>query len=229
MPSPPSCRQVIPAIGFTVAAGLAAFSGILGTAHQPVAVAAQLPAPEKTISRSTVSLSTLRRRIVSIAEGQLGYTTNPANTYCNKYSAYFVSGARDCPAGNMDEEWCADFAAWVWRRAGAKVVYQYINGDLNSSSESFYEWGVRMHTWHSIRSGYRPQPGDVAVYGLDIRNLLATHVAIVVGYVPGNRGPTAINGDGNLTGFSVVERRSNEFRADLRGVGALIAGYVSPS
>ena len=33
-------------------------------------------------------------------------------------------------------------------------VYQFINGDLNSSSASFYEWGVRHHTWHPVGSGY---------------------------------------------------------------------------
>ena len=33
---------------------------------------------------------------------------------------------------NRNEEWCADFDAWVGQTAGAVVVYQYINGDLNS-------------------------------------------------------------------------------------------------
>lgn len=212
----------------SVAAAVAALFGTVGT-PATAAASVRVLASERPISKSTPGLSSLRRRIALIAEGQLGYSTNPKSSYCNKYSAYFYSGTHDCPARNMDEEWCADFAAWVWQHAGAKVVYQYINGDLNSSSESFYEWGVRMHTWHSIRSGYRPRPGDVAVYGLDIPNLLAAHVAVVVGYVPGSRGPIAINGDGNVTGFSVVERRSNEYRADIRGVGALIAGYVSPT
>ena len=56
--------------------------------------------------------------------------------------------------------------------AGVPLVYQYINGDLNSSSASFYEWGVRHHTWHPVNSGYVPQPGDVAVYGLNVSALV---------------------------------------------------------
>jgi hypothetical protein len=112
-------------------------------------------------------LSPLRSRIVELAERELGYTTDPSTTYCNKFSAYWRAGTADCGNANLDEEWCADFAAWVWQQAGAPVTYQFVPGDLNSSSASFYEWGRDRGTWHPLGSGYIPQPGDVAVYGLD--------------------------------------------------------------
>ncbi|HXW79800.1 MAG TPA: CHAP domain-containing protein, partial [Acidimicrobiales bacterium] len=175
------------------------------------------------------SLPPLRARIVSIAESQIGYKTDPATTYCNKYSAYWASGAADCGNANLDEEWCADFAAWVWKQAGVPVTYQYINGDLNSSAASFYEWGVDKGTWHPLGSGYVPQPGDVAVYGLDPATLVAAHVAIVIGYQPGDRGPTAVNGDGDTNAFSVVEVRTDEYVADVHPDGAPLSGYVAPS
>ena len=175
------------------------------------------------------SLSPLRAKIVSLAESQIGYSSNPSGTYCNKYSAYWYSGADDCGNGNLDEQWCADFAAWVWRQAGAAVTYEYKNGDLNSSAASFYEWGASNGTWHAAGSGYVPVPGDVAVYGLDIAHLVAVHVAIVIGYQSGDRGPTAVNGDGDLTGFSVVEVRADEYLADTDPGSAPLSGYVSPS
>lgn len=176
------------------------------------------------------AISPLRGRIVAIAESQVGYRTDPSGTYCNKYSAYWASGINDCGNGNLAEEWCADFAAWVWQRAGANVTYQYINGDLNSSSASFYEWGVAHGTWHPVGSGYIPQPGDVAVYGLAVANLVAHHDAIVVSYTSGNRGPDAVNGDGSHTGFSVVEISNNEYQADISAKNvARVSGYVSPS
>jgi hypothetical protein len=175
------------------------------------------------------SLSPLRARIVSTAESQVGYRTDPPGTYCNKYSAFWNSGVDNCGNGNLDEEWCADFAAWVWKEAGAAVTYQYVNGDLNSSAASFYEWGVSRGTWHPVGSGYVPEPGDVAVYGLDAATLVAAHVAIVLGYQPGDRGPSAINGDGDLTAFSVVEVRADESVADTHPESAPLAGYVSPS
>ncbi len=185
------------------------------------------------VSFPPVSTQT-RARIVSLAQAQVGYSTNPSNTYCNKFSAFWISGSSDCGNTNRDEQWCADFAAWAWRVAGIPVVYQFINGDLNSSSASFYEWGVRHHTWHPVGSGYLPQPGDVAVYGLDASALIAQHVAIVVSYTPGARGPNAVNGDGSHTGFSRVEFQADEYDADATGTGtststAILAGYVSPA
>ena len=225
-------RPRLVAAGLVVAAaGLSAGVGLaLAHGHRIERTGQVRPPSPRRRPGVVARLSPLRARIVAIAESQVGYRTNPPSTYCNKYSAYWVAGAADCASTSLrNEEWCADFAAWVWQRAGARVVYQFINGDLNSSSESFYEWGVRMHTWHPVGSGYVPKPGDVAVYGLRMSPLYAAHVAVVVGFTPGDRGPTAVNGDGNITGFSVVEERTDEYRADVPGKGALLSGYVSPS
>lgn len=175
------------------------------------------------------AISPLRGRIVQIAESQVGYATDPPNTYCNKYSAFWFSGSNDCGNSNRSEEWCADFAAWVWQSAGADVVYQFISGDLNSSSASFYEWGVAHDTWHPLDSRYVPQPGDVAVYGLDATTLVAQHVAIVVSNSPAEKGPDVVNGDGDRAGFSVVEVGNDEYKADAPGAAAYLSGYVSPS
>jgi hypothetical protein len=174
-------------------------------------------------------MTPLQARIVSIAESQIGYSSDPSNTYCNKYSAYWVSGSDDCGNNNLDEEWCADFAAWVWQKAGAEVNYQYINGDLNSSAASFYEWGMQSGTWHPVGDGYTPVPGDVAVYGLDVGALVAQHVAIVTSFTPGDKGPNVVNGDGDHHGYSVVETGQDEVKADIAdSAGAPLSGYVSP-
>jgi CHAP domain len=184
----------------------------------------------RAFGQSDTNLTPLRQRIVALAQSQVGYRTNPRDSYCNKFSAYWSSGSGTCPSGELDEEWCADFAAWAWHMAGAEVVYQYINGDLNSSSASFYEWGEAHGTWHPVGSGYVPQPGDVAVYGLDAPALVAEHVAIVVGYSPGAKGPTVIDGDGDRTGFSVVEGVSDQYVAYANGgTAAALSGYVAPS
>ena len=54
-------------------------------------------------------------------------------------------------------------------------------------------------------------------------------MAIVVDDPAGQRGPDVINGDGDHTGFSVVEAGSDQLRADTgHHQGALLAGYVSP-
>ena len=173
-------------------------------------------------------LSPQRARIVALAMSQLGYKTDPPDTYCNRFSAYWHAGATDCPNSERDEQWCADFAAWAWRQAGVRFVYGLGPDDLNASSVSFYLWAVAHHTWHPVGSGYVPQPGDVAVYGLDLTSLQAQHVAIVTGYSSGARGPDVVNGDGERTGFSVVESGTDQYKSDLTANGGVLAGYVAP-
>jgi hypothetical protein len=174
------------------------------------------------------SVSPLRARIVAIARSQLGYRTDPPTTYCNRFSAYWYAGVDDCGNANRDEQWCADFAAWVWKQAGAEVAYKLAPGYLNSDSASFYVWGVDHGTWHPVSSGYTPQPGDVAVYGLNLSSVTADHVAIVTGATSRPDAPDVINGDGDRTGFSVVETGTDQEYADVHGRGGRLSGYVSP-
>jgi hypothetical protein len=175
------------------------------------------------------ALSPLRARIVAVAQGQVGYQTDPSDTYCNKFSAYWEAGVDDCGNDNLDEEWCADFAAWVWKEAGAEVSYQLAPGYLNGNSASFYVWGTDHGTWHPVGSGYAPQPGDVAVYGLDTSAVTAVHVAVVTGTTGNDAAPDVVNGDGDRTGYSVVEVGDNQGFADVKGQGAPLSGYVSPT
>ena len=80
-----------------------------------------------SLSRAS-GLSPLRARIVALAEDQIGYRTDPVHSYCNKFSAYWDAGTDDCGNDNRDEQWCADFAAWAWRTAGADVTYELTPG-----------------------------------------------------------------------------------------------------
>jgi hypothetical protein len=175
------------------------------------------------------TLSPLRARIVALAQGQVGYQTDPSDTYCNKFSAYWYAGVADCGNSNRSEEWCADFAAWAWQQAGADVDYKLAPGYLNGNSASFYVWGTDHGTWHPVSSGYAPQPGDVAVYGLDTTAVTAVHVAVVIGATGDDTAPDVVNGDGDRTGYSVVEVGNDQAFADVKGKGAPLSGYVSPS
>lgn len=172
--------------------------------------------------------SSFRARIVSAAESQLGYATDPTDSYCNKFSDYWDAGTDTCGTGLRSEEWCADFAAWTWKQAGAVFTYELASGDINSASASFYVWAVDHGTWHPAGSGYTPQPGDVAVYGLDTATDVADHVAVVTSFPAGARGPDVVNGDGDRTGFSVVETGTDQYRADTHGGGSPLSGYASP-
>ncbi|MEZ0112556.1 hypothetical protein ABH920_006578 [Catenulispora sp. EB89] len=160
--------------------------------------------------------------IASIATAQVGYTDSPSDTYCNKFSYYWgVGSTSGCASGTRAEEWCADFAAWVWRQAGVSFTYGFGSGDVNAGAVSFYQWGQAHGTWHAIGGGYTPQPGDVAVYGLDSSGTSAAHVAVVTSYTAGDAGPNVVNGDYNDRVRAGTDQTTN-------GEGAGLSGYTSP-
>jgi hypothetical protein len=210
--------------GLIIGAGGVAIT-LVATLHGVFGNTGSFPVP----SKATLADLSLRQRIVAFARSQVGYSTEPSNSYCNKFSAYWNAGTADCPSGEMAEEWCADFAAWAWRKAGAHFTYGYGPGEINGAAVSFYEWGVANGEWHPAMSGYVAAPGDVAVYGLSLgADPSAVHVAIVTDDAPGQRGPDVVNGDGDRTGFSVVETGTDQVRADAGRDDSTLAGYVSP-
>jgi hypothetical protein len=162
------------------------------------------------------SAETVREAIVRIANAEVGSATSPAGTDCNKYSAYWGSGSETCGnTGNRSIAWCADFASWVWRMAGG----QFTRGtnDINATARSFYSWGVAHGTWHPVRSGYTPQPGDVAYYAGPSR--ADDHVGVVISM--GSSGPNVVNGNwAHGVGYKANETSN--------GDNAYLAGYTSP-
>ena len=67
------------------------------------------------------------------------------------------------------------------------------------------------------------------MYGLDTTAVTAVHVAVVIADGANNSAPDVVNGDGDRTGYSVVEVGNNQADADVQGNGAPLSGYVSPS
>jgi hypothetical protein len=210
--------------GLILGAGaLAAFSEV--TVHRVFGATDSFTVP----SEATLAALSVPQRIVAVAQSQVGYATNPSSTYCNKFSAYWNAGTAGCPSGERSEEWCADFAAWAWQKAGVQFAYGYGPGDINGGAVSFYEWGVANGEWHPSTSGYVASPGDVAVYGLSLgATPSAVHVAIVTDDAPGHAAPDVVNGDGDRTGFSVVETGTDQAMADAGNGDSILEGYVTP-
>jgi len=167
---------------------------------------------------------TLRLRIIEDAQHEVGYQDDPAGTYCNYFTAYWGAGT-SCGNGNRSEEWCADFAAWVWRVAGAQFLYGYKVGELNAAAASFYQWSARSGTWHPAASGYLPQWGDIAIYGLNASGTIADHVAVVTNFAPGNAGPDVVNGDWWSSSNGGVVAATDQVTANGSDT---LSGYASP-
>jgi hypothetical protein len=198
---------------------------VLATVAVAVAGLVGVPAVLAVVSAlpAVAASNTVRGTIVSIAQGQEGVEDNPANTYCNPYSAHWGDGS-PCSNGNRAIEWCADFAAWVWQKAGVSFTYGSGSSDINANANSFYYWAVAHKTWHAAGTGYTPQPGDVAVYGGSAAK--AQHVGIVVSN--GSSGPNVVNGDWEIHYPSLfptaVYYQTNESSED----GYSVVGYASP-
>ena len=201
-----------------VAVGLmAAYHGVAGSSRS-----FRLP------SEASLATMSVPQRITAIAKSQVGYTTDPANSYCNKFSAFWAVGD-PCSNGDTAEEWCADFAAWAWRKAGARFSYGYGPGEINGAAASFYTWGVANGRWHPATRTYEAASGDIAVYGLLVGTYpRAAHVAIVIRDPPGQQGPDVVNGDGNLTAFSAVETGGDQRYITVGDTRYPLAGYVTP-
>ncbi|MGW7318408.1 FG-GAP-like repeat-containing protein [Streptomyces sp. NPDC054854] len=58
---------------------------------------------------------------------------------------------------NYPTAWCSEFARWVWGQAGAEHV-----SELDPRAVSFYEYGAKYGTFHSV-----PQVGDAVIYDTD--------------------------------------------------------------
>jgi hypothetical protein len=135
---------------------------------------------------------------------------------CNMFSEYWNDGS---PTGC--ENWCADFAAYIWLKGG-NVSFNFTGdnpepGYLGALAYSFYSYAMSKGTWHAIGSGYPPQPGDVAVYGLSDPTA-DQHVAVVIGFTPGDSGPNVVNGNDSSDGVDyVTNQSSSQSGVDLSG------------
>jgi hypothetical protein len=110
-------------------------------------------------------------RIVAIAESQIGQAEQPPGS--NESPA--IAQYRTATAGAMPgAPWCAYFASWAARQAGAPLGAQ--GEGLGSVSEI---WSWAQSTGRAIANGpgVVPQPGDLIVFG-------GEHVGIVKDVLP---------------------------------------------
>lgn len=162
-------------------------------------------------------------RIVLDAESQdqfhAAVVDTPWNTNCNPYTAAFGRGTTaGCAPGTAAEEWCSDFADWVWTVAGVDTT------GIDGASKTFVTWGKgRGQFLQGISS--QPAVGDAVVWGV-LNPLWGAHVGIVVGV----RGDEIDVVSGNAGGG----RTSGVFDSGLfapstqTAQGDPIIGYVSP-
>jgi hypothetical protein len=123
--------------------------------HKPAIVAAS--SSERVVSPSVAE------KIVGLALANVGKGA------CSKHSEGGKAFDTSCMGnGGLPEFWCADFARWVWDRAGGKDT-----AELTAAAGSFYVYGQKHGTLHK-----KPTAGDAVVFDYHGGGS-ADHVAIV--------------------------------------------------
>jgi hypothetical protein len=168
--------------------------------------------------------------IVTTAQSQDQYnaavTEDPAGSNCNPYTAYFGRGSTTgCAIGLSSEEWCSDFAQWVWTTSGIDTT------GINGWSFTFVDWGeARTGAWKPGPTN-NPEPGDAVVWG-DMASGYGAHVGIVVGVANGQIDVVSGNAGPPIDASGTVDKvwDSGYFDPSTSTVaGYPILGYVSPT
>jgi hypothetical protein len=134
--------------------------------------------------------STLRNAIASLANKEYSNVDGhkyekPLGGNCNFFSGALGVGSsvgddgRTCATGYRAQQWCADFAKWVYKKSGASVA------DLNSLAYSAKNYA----TYQTVASGRKPRVGDLAVWATE------SHVGIVVAVDSSSGRPTVVSGN----------------------------------
>ncbi len=150
----------------------------------------------------------LSAKIASIALSQVGVSDSPAVTNfdtvdCDPYTPmvgplYPDPDSRGCDYNakfgveDENEDWCSDFAEWVWLQAGVTQDMDLINPGANS----FYAWGLAQGESLPV-DGTDPSVGDAVVLyspGQITASTGADHVGIVTA-VHANGTLNIVNGD----------------------------------
>jgi hypothetical protein len=181
-------------------------------------------------STTTSDLSPTRQNIVCIAVQQYALWQSGQLKPGSGYIQYI--------SGGIPEEWCADFASWVYKQAGIPLRSSD-NGDVGAVKDIKNIGGggstpaTPPFQWHPAGS-YTPQPGDLVIHNTDVdgQYIADGHVNIVVA-VSGTK-LTMIGGDqadskasSSYNQTIVSEYSINSFTYDTYN-NASIDGYVSP-
>ncbi|GIG55897.1 hypothetical protein Lfu02_02690 [Longispora fulva] len=152
-----------------------------------------------TAMSAAPAMADTRSGIVDTARGQLGH--GPCSP------SYYSS---------CGEDWCADFAKWVWAQNGVNVT------GLNPMAASFRTYGINNGTWHPLGDGYVPQLGDAIMF--DYNGTGISHVALVQA-VRSVNDLTEIGGNQGTGNWSA--NRVTEYR--VTPSAGRVVGYTSPA
>lgn len=173
--------------------------------------AAQASAAGQTGATSG-GLSQLRQNVVCLTNGELALWESGKMKAGHDFFKY---------SQNSDELWCADFASWIYWKAG----YQIGSGSnwRVPSVDGIKQIGMenKKFHWHAAGS-YTPRPGDLVIHQIG-----ESHVNIVVSVNTNTSSMVLVGGDQHGSGGAdgnVVNKYTVSAFSGTDGIN----GYVSP-
>ncbi len=166
---------------------------------------------ERGLSSTSTSTSTVRTRIVSIAQSQVGVRESPLGSNGGTAVYKYTTG--------RNEAWCADFVSWVYKQAGTPFTGGWAYSWQIPAVYDLKVWFKEKGVYHSrTNTSYTPRPGDVVFfnwYGYT-NSRTGNHVGIVKKV----SGTTLYTIEGNSSDM-VRERTYYNFRGngDIVGFG----------
>ena len=165
----------------------------------------------RTDPKGYASSKALRDRIVSTAYAQLrtGYREHGNN--CSKYGDAFYDP-------DICQAWCADFAWWVWAKAGVPGAGLYNSSYTDDFAD---EWRVRFKPTGGAR---KPAKGDVVIWSHRTDGING-HVGVVVATDGWNVKIVQGNWSDRVTGSGWI----NPFTSRQDGGNKRVIGFASPA
>lgn len=170
-----------------------------------------------SVNTNLADLSTIRQNVVCIAQQERDAWTPPTNALTTKRFLTYT--------GNLDQEWCAYFASWVYKQAGRPIQTDNqgrvaavlgLIGIGKNNSNGFYYYPA---------DSYIPRPGDLAIQLATAESI--SHVLIVTGVTATTITLTSGNNSNDDNFSSLVLEYTLKIDNGVYNPKNII-GYVSP-
>lgn len=163
-------------------------------------------------SAQAATEATLRNSVVSVAQGEVGYTGS--STY-SKYGDWY--GAQG--------SWCTTFVLWCFNKAGSNNGVSMYGSIVPSGGNcnSMISWYSNKGRYYTRSSGYSPKAGDLVFFDWS-GNGSSQHVGIVTG----TSGSTVYTVEGNCSGQVKSRTYTSSGSKPYNNISAIM-GYGCPN
>lgn len=165
-----------------------------------------------SITAEAASVSTIKSKVISIAENEVGY--EGTSSY-SKYGEWY----------GYQGGWCTTFVLWCFNKAGNALNVKLYGNIVPSGGNcnSMISWFKNKGRYHTRSSNYTPKKGDLVFFDWS-GNGSAQHVGIVTSV----SGSTVYTVEGNCSGKVKDRKYTTSGSKPYNNISAIM-GYGAPN